>query len=147
MDIASLVSFNASSLSASGLINSPILQHYLGHDMMHAFFSAIRKYRKSRLPRIQRRKILNRKRRWFTDNVIMHHKRIHDKNRQMVVSEARQRAISKDPVKKKRLPQEPGRWRDRVEIKDKGKIIRGRISAKRMRARSRWLSVADVSIG
>lgn len=144
MDFISLANVNAIGLSASGLMGSPILQHIIGDEIMHAFFSAIRKSGKSRLSRVQRRKILGRKRRWFTDNIIMHHKRLHDKNRQIAISEAREKALSNNSLKK---PTESRRWRDRVEIKDRGRIIRGRIDTKRMRARSRWLSVADVSIG
>ena len=147
MSLVILANFSASSLSASGLMNSPILQQLIGDEMLHAFFSTIRKSKKPRLSRAGRRKVLNRKRRWFTDNIIMHHKRLHDRNRQITVSQAREQVQMGSKSKKRMDKQEPGRWRDRVEIRDRGRIIRGRIDNRRSRARSRWLSVADVSIG
>lgn len=145
MSLISIASVNAVSLASSGLMNSPLMQQIIGDGMMHAFFSVVRKSRKSRFTRAQRRKMLNRRRRWFTDNIIMHHKRLHDKNRQIVVASARVRMLAKNAAKKDKLSasQDGRKWRDRVEIKDRGRIIRGRIDAKRSRARSRWLSVAE----
>lgn len=74
----------------------------------------------------------------------MHHKRLHDKNREIVVSSARNNALARKLNLRKETPNSPNRkWRERVEVRDRGKIIRGRVDARRMRARSRWLSVAE----
>jgi hypothetical protein len=142
MDIISLINFN------SGLsIASPLMHHIISHEIMHSFFSLVRKKGKRRLTRAQRRRLMNRKRRWFTDNIIMHHKRLHDKNRQITIDGSRANAMARKLNKKENLMKKGDRkWRDRVEIRDRGKIIRGRVDARRLRARSRWLSVAENSL-
>jgi hypothetical protein len=146
MDFVSLTNIGASSLSASGILGSPLVHHLIGHEIMHSFFSMIRGKKGKKLTRAQRRKLMNSRRRWFTDNVIMHHKRIHDKNRQIVVSSAKDRAMSKKLGRgTKMAPSNSTRWRDRVDIHDRGLTIRGRIDARRLRARSRWLSVVEAS--
>ncbi len=142
LDLISIANFNAISLASSGLMNSPLVHHLVGHEILHVFFSLIHGSRKSRLTRAQRRKLMNRRRRWFTDNIIMHHKRLHDRNREIVVSSARTRAISKKLAASTPEPAQDRKWRDRVDTKDRGETIRGRIDARRMRARSRWLSVS-----
>lgn len=149
MDFIGLGSFNAVNISSAGILNSPILQHFIGHEIMHSFFSMIRRKKGKRLSRSSRRKLRNRRRRWFTDNIIMHHKRLHDKNRQIVIASARTKVMSRKLARNKpdgpAIP-ESRKWRDRVEVRDRGRIIRGRVSARRSRARSRWLSVSDISI-
>jgi len=101
------------------------------------------------------RKSSNRKRRWFVDNIVMHHKRLHDRNRAIVVSNARSRALAKRESLKKNSPslqkQSPSfmeRHRDNSpqsqnDLREKAKSLRGRVDARRLRARSRWLSVME----
>lgn len=139
LNLVSLANF--SSLASSGLLGSPLAQDLISHEIMHVFFSLIRGPRKSRMTRAQRRKMMNRRGRWFTDNVIMHHKRLHDRNREVAVSSVRARVLAKKAASKPDSPS-PTKWRDRVDTKDRGLNIRGRIDARRARARSRWLSVS-----
>jgi len=147
VDFISLANINTISLASSGLINSPLAHHLISHEIMHVFFSFVRGPRKARLSRLQKRKMANRRRRWFTDNIIMHHKRLHDRNREIVVASAKTRALAKKLTAGQKAPQPESsrKWRDRVDTKDRGQTIRGRIDARRSRARSRWLSVADMS--
>lgn len=107
------------------------------------------------MSRRQMRKTANRKRRWFVDNIVMHHKRLHDRNRAIVVSNARSRALAKrEALKKSSLtPQKQSqtfaqRARDNSpqsqdNLREKAKSLRGRVDARRLRARSRWLSVME----
>lgn len=136
-------------LLSSNIADSHLFRHLVGHQILRLFFSLGRKRKGRRLSRSARKKIINRRRRWFTDNIIMHHKRLHDKNRETIISDAKSLVLSRKLSKNKKKVNLEGNatWRDRVEVKDRGRIIRGRISAKKSRARSRWLSVADISIG
>jgi len=140
-----LANFNAISLASSGLLSSPLVQHLVGNEISHVFFSLIRGSRRSRLTRARRRKMMNRRQRWFTDNIIMHHKRLHDRNREIVVSSVRARVLAKKLAASSPAVNVERKWRDRVDTKDRGLSIRGRIDARRARARSRWLSVATTS--
>jgi hypothetical protein len=99
------------------------------------------------------RKAANMKRRWFVDNIIMHHRRLHAHNRQLIVSNARQRALRK----KKGLQLDHDQHsfaRQQAKKPDQGQKqdfrtriekMRGRVDDRRMRARSRWLTVTKVS--
>jgi hypothetical protein len=100
------------------------------------------------------RKASNRKRRWFVDNIIMHHKRLHDRNRAIVVSNARTRALAKrEALKNSANSHSANIARERANsystppssIKDKANSLRGRVDARRLRTRSRWLSVMGSS--
>ena len=143
LNFVSLANFNSIGLASSGLMNSPMAQHLVGHEMLHVFFSLIRGPRKSRLSRARRRKLTNRRCRWFTDNIIMHHKRLHDRNREVVISSVRTRVLAKKlAAATPDAKPNPRKWRDRVDTRDRGRSIRGRIDARRSRARSRWLSVS-----
>jgi len=120
---------------------------------LHSF--ARRSRRRKGLSRREMRKSSNRKRRWFVDNIVMHHKRLHDRNRAIVVSNARSRALAKRESLKKNSPslqkQSPSfmeRHRDNSpqsqnDLREKAKSLRGRVDARRLRARSRWLSVME----
>lgn len=101
-----------------------------------------------------RRKNANIRRRWFVDNIILHHKRLHDKNRELAVNKARDQALARREALKKRqdLSLERARdpkkdqerkWRELVELKERSSSIRGRVDSRRLRARSRWLSVSE----
>lgn len=141
MDFISLANINAISLASNGLLNSPLVEHLLTHELMHAFFSMTYHGSKAkRLTRAQRRKLANRRRRWFVDNIIMHHKRLHDRNREIVVASAKTKSLARRLHKSDAPVPETRKWRDRVEIRDRGRTIRGRVDARRLRARSRWLS-------
>lgn len=101
------------------------------------------------------RKAANRKRRWFVDNIIMHHKRLHDRNRAILVSNARSRALAIRGITKKESPslqqenslqrnQDPKmKWRNAVNLRERGKELRGRSDARRLRARSKWLAIME----
>ncbi len=141
----SFTGLNMPTITYGGLINSPLAHHLIDHEILHVFFSLAKGPRKTRLTRAQRRKSINRRRRWFTDNIIMHHKRLHDRNREIVISSARTRVLAKKAAAS--APRgESHKWRDRVEsTKSRGQTLRGRIDARRARARSRWLSVQDIN--
>lgn len=135
-------------------MNPALIHDIAGHGLAHVLYSHVRKSsRKKGLSRRMARKMANRKRRWFVDNIIMHHKRLHDRNREMVVSNARTRAlmkkknkdtpvgrtINKTPVVYQKTPD--AKWQQRVVIKDRSNEIRERLEARRMRANSRWASI------
>lgn len=112
-----------------------------------------RSARRSGHSRGKARKMANRRRRYFVDNIIMHHKRLHDHNRKIVISSARDRAVArrkeleqgkgKEAQKKldQKNRQEHTRWTQKPSIKAKSSEIRDRIQTKRIRAESRWAAV------
>lgn len=73
----------------------PALVHEIGsHAMAHVIYSFMKRSCHRRgLSRFQMRKILNARNRWFVDNIIMHHKRIHDYNRKIIIRDSKKRAI------------------------------------------------------
>lgn len=142
-------------LDITSLVNahSGLIQQIAGDSLSHALHSFIRRSGSRRgLSRRMMRKNMNRKRRWFVDNIIMHHKRLHDRNRAIVVSNARTRALAKrDAAKQPQSPslQRSAMVRERTQnkpsmsamtLKERGAQLRGRVDARRIRARSRWLS-------
>lgn len=138
-------------------MNPGLVHDLAGHALAHTLYSHIRRGKRG-ISRRKARKIANRKRRFFVDNIIMHHKRLHDRNRELLISKARSRALarrraaqSKPEVIKQALLQksrdDASQWRDRTDLKEKGLALRGRVDARRLRARSRWLSVAAASGG
>lgn len=144
------------SLSASNFVSlhPELISELAGHALVHDLYSHIHSNRKTGLSRRLKRKNANIRRRWFVDNIILHHKRLHDKNRSLAVNKARDQAIARrDALKKKqelslekaRNPQkdQERKWRELVEMRERSSSIRGRIDSRRMRARSRWLSVAE----
>jgi hypothetical protein len=72
----------------------------------------------------------------------MHHRRIHNKNREIIVNSAKEKFLARRLGIKKPV-ESPRKWRDRVDIKDRGLKIRGLIEARKTRARSRWVSVVS----
>lgn len=144
------------SLTASNFItlHPEMIHHLAGHALVHSLYSHVHSNRKIGLSRRLRRKNANMRRRWFVDNIIMHHKRLHDQNRELAVKNARSQIISRrDELKKKQqlaleraknphLDKEK-KWQELVIMREKSQAVRGRIDARRIRARSRWLSVAD----
>jgi hypothetical protein len=98
------------------------------------------------------RKMTNRRRRQFVDNIIMHHQRLAKINRQTIAGNARERAMARrEKVKRKddlqrdrsseREQEIRKKWQDGVSLKERGQRIRGTIDARRSRARSRWLTI------
>jgi hypothetical protein len=130
----------------------PNIVHEAGiHLVAHSFNSYIRSGRNLRISRHLRRKTINQKRRWFVDNIIMHHKRLHDNNRQIAIRDARKRSIAKNLNKKKFLTPELDQekklqnraWQQRILIKEQITKMRGRIDSAKVRARTRWLSISN----
>ena len=159
MTFISLPNIVSLSLDVSNLLQpagSSFLHDLAGEGLAHALHSfARRSGRRKGMSRRQLRKTANRKRRWFVDNIVMHHKRLHDRNRAIVVSNARSRALAKrEALKKnpaglqKQNPTFAQRARDNSPqsqnmLREKSKSLRGRVDARRLRARSRWLSVME----
>jgi hypothetical protein len=143
-------------LSASNFISlhPGLINELAGHTLVHNLYSHMHSSKKSGLSRRARRKNANIRRRWFVDNIILHHKRLHDKNRELAVNKARDLAIARRDAAKKRqelslqrakepqLDQER-RWRDMARTKGRASTIRERIDSRRLRALSRWSSVAE----
>ncbi len=145
-------------MSASNFVtlHPELISELAGHALVHDLYSHMHSNRKTGLSRRLRRKNANIRRRWFVDNIILHHKRLHDKNRELAVVKAREQAIARrDALKKKqelaleraKNPQkeQERKWRELVELREKSSSIRGRIDTRRMRARSRWLSISEES--
>ncbi len=141
-------------LDATSLISAhPALIHEIaGHTLAHVLYSQIRRITHRRgLSRSAMRKLVNRKRRRFTDNIIMHHKRLHDKNRQVIICNARSRALARRAQDKKESPSlerarelkmDDVKMRySTISLKERGEKLRGNVDTRRLRARSRWLSV------
>jgi hypothetical protein len=133
--------------------NPALIHEVAGHALAHALYSHIRRGGRSRgISRRAARKTSNRKRRWFVDNIIMHHKRIHDRNREMVITNARTRALSRRKELEKKAIQpsssalqhsrdQGAPWRNKVDLKARGTELRNRANARKLRAESRWASI------
>jgi hypothetical protein len=142
-------------LDATSLLHAhpALVQELAGHALAHVLYThARRAVRRRGLSRRQIRKLANRKRRMFVDNIIMHHKRLHDKNREMIISNARSRALARRDQAKKESPslaqsqekkQEDLKMKYSSSIKERGERLRGHADARRLRARSRWLSAMN----
>jgi hypothetical protein len=143
-------------MSAANFISlhPELLSELAGHALAHSMYSHIRGGNKPGLSRHARRKAANTRRRWFVDNIVLHHKRLHDKNRELAVSRVRDQALAKrDALKKQSLSlqglapkkDEARKWRDRAEIKERSSSIRNRVDSRRLRARSRWMETAEAT--
>jgi len=131
------------SITYSSIASSPLMTHVIDHKIMSILFSLVKGSRRSRLSRARSRKMMNRRRRWFTDNIIMHHKRLHDRNREIIIASTRERVLAKKKKDENSLQvSESHKWRDQFEDNAlRGNTIKSRIDARRARARSRWESV------
>lgn len=143
----------------------PALVHEIAsHSLAHVIYSYIKRTCHRRgLNRREMRKIINRRNRWFVDNIIMHHKRLHDYNRQIVIRDARKRAIDKkkfnfaDNYKSKSNEEDneskiqnrshfydTQNYQESEEEKhkreEKTKEIMLRLESRKKRAKSRWLA-------
>ncbi len=132
--------------------NPALIHEVAGHALAHVLYSHMRRGRSKRISRRQSRKLANRKRRWFVDNIIMHHKRLHDRNREMVITNARTRALArrkesekertqntKTPLQQNRSPH--SLLHNKIDLRSRGEEIRSMSRAKKMRAESRWASL------
>ncbi len=127
------------SLIGPNLLGNPLVEHMVTHEIVHIFFSMIRGSKK-KLTRAQRRKLANQRRRWFTDNIIMHHKRLHDRNRELVINSVKDKVAAKRIKVKLSTPALQPSAKN-VSIKSQARQIHSRIDTRRLRARSRWQSV------
>ena len=144
------IAFSPSALIAS---HPMIAYEIAGHTLGHILYGFIKRNRKRRgLSRAQMRKMTNRRRRQFVDNIIMHHQRLAKMNRQTIVGNARERAMArrektqrKADMKKdqtfEKQQESRKKWQGGVSLKERGQKIRGTIDARRTRARSRWLTI------
>jgi len=146
-------------LSASNFItlHPELINELAGHALVHNLYSHMHSSKRGGLSRRMKRKNANVRRRWFVDNIILHHKRLHDKNRELSVSRIREQALAKrDALKNQQSlslqratqslkKDDTKRWREMVELKERSNNISGRIDNRRLRARSRWLSVSEAS--
>ncbi len=134
-----------------------IAYELIGHSMGHILFGFLKRNRRKRgFSRSQMRKTVNRRRRQFVDNIIMHHQRLANINRQIIVSNARERALAKKEKfrtqsetrssfmrtpESSRNQDAKKRWQGGLSLKERGQKMRGMIDARRTRARSRWLTI------
>ena len=132
--------------------NPAVVREVGGYALAHVLYTYARRKGSGRSNRRQIRKSSNRKRRWFVDNIIMHHKRLHDRNREIVVGNVRARVMARKQAERKILPKpsttslrrDSGtRWREMVELKDRGNDLRNRVKAKQIRAKHRWVSLIE----
>ncbi len=138
----------ANSLPSHRSLTYDIAGHFASQAVINTTLRYVRGKKRRGLSRRQMRKMAHRQRRYFVDNIIMHHKRLHDKNRETIVKNARDRILQKKKEKEKTLLQQqvqPTKWRDREDIKSKCLTIRGRIGDRKVRARSRWVTVVEKS--
>ena len=93
LPIIGSIAFSPTALIAS----HPMIAYELaGHTIGHILYGFIKRNRKRRgLSRAQMRKMTNRRRRHFVDNIIMHHQRLAKMNRQTIVGNARERAMAR----------------------------------------------------
>ena len=100
-----------------------------------------------KMSKAQRKKIARRRFRMFVDNIIMHHKRLHDKNRQITIDLARSRIAEKEKEKRKRKKElenkEKHKWRDKYAKHNRALEIKERINARRIRAKSGWVAMIE----
>ncbi len=140
------------------MASHPMIAYELvGHSLGHILFGFLKRNRRKRgFSRSQMRKMVNRRRRQFVDNIIMHHQRLANINRQILISNARERALAKKEKFKNqsqtraqnmrtpdssREQETKKRWQGGQSLKERGQKMRGMIDARRTRARSRWLTI------
>ena len=123
-----------------------------GYGLAHVLYSHIRRSgHGAKLSRRVVRKLANRKRRRFIDNIIMHHKRLHDRNREAAVGNARLRALARHKKLKNPSLQSTSLHHERnnvkkqsatsLTLKERAKALRSKTDSKKLRAQSRWASI------
>lgn len=126
---------------AMSLIGDVALDVASGSNPFLSIFNSAKKG----LTKAQRKKLARRRYRMFVDNIIMHHKRIHDRNRELAVNNAK--LLSKDKSKEGKprtvmSPRRPDRkWRDKFNSRQNISLVRERIDSRRIRAESRWKTI------
>ena len=152
MTFISLPNVGSLTLDVSNVVSGNYLAQRMANDLaMRALRGYVKRSRNRKgLSRRIVRKNANRKRRRFVDNIIMHHKRLHDRNRAIAVSNARSRALAKREAIKKhsqshtpeaiRREREESYHNSSTSFRERANSLRGRVDARRLRARSRWLS-------
>lgn len=97
----------------------------------------------------QRKKIARRRFRMFVDNIIMHHKRLHDRNREITIDLTRKKLLDKEKEKKKkeddRELKEKNKWREKYAKNSRAVELKERINARRIRAKSSWVAMLEES--
>ena len=130
-------------------LHPALINEAVGHGLAHVLYSHLRRSSRSRgISRRKARKLTNAKRRWFVDNIIMHHKRLHDRNREMAIKNARLRALERRKELEKKMPTSLAlshtSLRKKIDLLEKGAQMRQRYEIRKIRAQSRWASVMQV---
>lgn len=95
-----------------------------------------------KMTKAQRKKITRRRFRMFVDNIIMHHKRLHDKNRDIPIKAEKERLKTQN--KKKTLDKkDQNKWRKKYAKDNRAKKIKERINARRIRSKSKWTAIIE----
>lgn len=117
----------------------------LGFRLLPVFF----RYKKG-LTKAQRKKLMMRRRRMFIDNIIMHHKRLHDKNREQIIDRTKAKLSKTTPAKTLAKPgaslqpskapnRNDSKWRNKTQPENRGATrIKGMVDNNRERSRSQW---------
>ncbi len=99
------------------------------------------------MSKAKRKKIARRRFRMFVDNIIMHHKRLHDRNREITINLARRKMLQKDEDRKKSKKalalKNKNKWRDKYAKHSRAVELKERINARRIRAKSSWAALID----
>ena len=132
-------------------MNPTLINSAAGYGLAHVLFSHIRRSGQGgRVNRRVARKMANRRRRRFVDNIIMHHKRLHDRNREAAVGNARLRALARQKKSKSLTTQATSLQHKRsnsqaysakTPLLERAKALRSNTESKRIRAQSRWASI------
>ncbi len=151
-----MFSLDLSSIHSRGVFSPDLGGNYarqlfmLSPRIIALLFSLVRRRKRVQkhgrcLSLAERRKLVNRRQRWFTDNIIMHHKRLHDKNREIAVRLSYEKIIDKQRFRDPILSKQNLSWRQRVDVKNHASLIKERLRARKIRAVSRWGSLVELS--
>lgn len=95
----------------------------------------------------KRKKMSRRRFRMFVDNIILHHRRLHNRNRQITIDLARSRILNKDKNREKAKAElarkKKNKWREKYAKHHRAVEIKERINARRIRAKSSWTALID----
>jgi len=99
------------------------------------------------MSRAKRKKLGRRRFRMFVDNIIMHHKRLHDRNRQITIDLVSKNLNKKEKDRKKekreRELRAKNKWRQKYAKDNRALEIKERINARRIRAKSGWVAMME----
>lgn len=146
--IHALSIYLANVVTANPVIVREIGTHVLLHSMRHHARVPRSMSRVNRGNLRLRRRAINQRHRWFVDNIIMHHRRLHEKNRQIAINNSRNASplVSKKPNDPLNLNHrgpltQQKNWGQRVIVKNRTQDLRDRIESRRIRAKTRWLTI------